>query len=445
MIAMPLLSEQDLGVSMEGTIDPLGTYAIGDALAVKLVPGVRERQEHPRFLTATAVSLFVCRDFDDDMVAADGLSTPTLVFEWYVVEGLVRTAKEKIEYRGLPGSLKAARAREDGVPLSASLYLKSPNVFGFQAVYRRLSRNLGLEVSSRLGEFGYNLLSIWVKEQGLDGFLGTVPGPGKKVIEQLTEAVKDGMKSGAVARSPAWAGWKVFRDHLSIYEAGTNERGAISEALQKDETGHRSIIFQFLISEEGQKIWKESGSEYLFHEALLKGGDERLRTLLNAIIAYEDFCQYIERAYRDCLAFLSSNSGKTSVSQLAKLPGVITATKETPRRFKGAMDALDPVGETVRFQEAFLEFGDSLPPESWVNTLMEHHKRVQKGKPPAGKAPWVERFDDGAYMIRPAYRNQYTFDQENGLDEELDEEVKYVHRYRTKSLWSFALDLGLVN
>jgi len=441
MIAMPLLSEQDLGVSVEGTIDPLGTYAIGDALAVKLVPGVRERQRHPRFLTATAVSLFVCREFDDDMVAADGISTPTLVFEWYVVEGLVRTAKEKSEYRGLPGSLKARRAREDKVPLSASRYLKSPNVFGFQAVYRRISRNLGLEVSGRLGEFGYNLLSIWVKEQGLDGFLGTVPGPGKKVVEQLTDAVKDGMKSGAVARSDSWAGWKVFRDHLSIYEAGVNERGAISEVLQEDETGHRSRIFQFLISEEGQKIWKESGSEYLFHMALLKSGDERLCALLKAIIAYEDFCQHIEKAYQDCLVYLSSNSGKTSAAQLAKLPGVVIAVRETPRGFRRAMDALDPVGETVRFQEIFQDFGDPLPPERWVNTLMEHHRRVQKGKPPAGKAPWIERFDDGAFMIRPAYRTQSSFNQEV----ESDEEVKYVHRYRTNPLWSFALDLGLVN
>ncbi len=44
-ILMPLLSEADPRVSAEGSIDPLGTYAIADALAVRMIPGVRERQQ----------------------------------------------------------------------------------------------------------------------------------------------------------------------------------------------------------------------------------------------------------------------------------------------------------------------------------------------------------------------------------------------------------------
>ena len=40
----PLLSEADPKESQEGTIDPLGTYPIADALAVRLAPGVRERR-----------------------------------------------------------------------------------------------------------------------------------------------------------------------------------------------------------------------------------------------------------------------------------------------------------------------------------------------------------------------------------------------------------------
>ena len=62
---MPLLSEADPRVSAEGSIDPLGTYAIADALAVRMIPGVRERQLHPRFLTSIAVSLALTRESDD--------------------------------------------------------------------------------------------------------------------------------------------------------------------------------------------------------------------------------------------------------------------------------------------------------------------------------------------------------------------------------------------
>jgi hypothetical protein len=65
----PLLTERDPVDSGEGGINPLGTEALADALAVRLAPGVRERQRRPRFLTAMAVSLGICRDSDEEAVA----------------------------------------------------------------------------------------------------------------------------------------------------------------------------------------------------------------------------------------------------------------------------------------------------------------------------------------------------------------------------------------
>ena len=117
------MTEKDPAESAEGGLDPLGTEPLADALATRLAPGVRERMSHPRFLTAIAVSLEVCRDFDDETIATDQVSEPSQVFEWYLVEGLVRTA-EAAARLGLPGSLKASRAIADGVPLSAKRYLK---------------------------------------------------------------------------------------------------------------------------------------------------------------------------------------------------------------------------------------------------------------------------------------------------------------------------------
>ncbi|WP_437202014.1 hypothetical protein [Planctomicrobium sp. SH664] len=57
---MPMQTDADPKVSTEGSIGPLGTYAIADALAVRMIPGVRERQTHPRFLASMAVSLSLC-------------------------------------------------------------------------------------------------------------------------------------------------------------------------------------------------------------------------------------------------------------------------------------------------------------------------------------------------------------------------------------------------
>jgi len=74
-------------------IDPLGTEPLADALAVRLAPGIRERQRHPRFLTALAVSLEVCSSFDEETLAADGVSAPWQVFEWL---SLVKTPSSLI-------------------------------------------------------------------------------------------------------------------------------------------------------------------------------------------------------------------------------------------------------------------------------------------------------------------------------------------------------------
>src|SRR4051794_431938 len=100
---LPLLSEADPRISADGSIDPLGTYAIADSLAVRMIPGVRERQQHPRFLTSIAISLSVSSEFDEEMVSSDGVSEPWQVFEWHLVEGLVRTTNDSKLIRGLPG------------------------------------------------------------------------------------------------------------------------------------------------------------------------------------------------------------------------------------------------------------------------------------------------------------------------------------------------------
>ena len=222
---MPLLSAADPAESSEGTIDPLGLYPLADELGVLLVPGVRERQSHPRFLTLMAVSMAVCQDFPEDTVARDGTSEPWLVFEWHLVEGLVRaTAAEDAKMLvGLPGSQKAARAIGETMPLSAKRYLKTPSVFGFHGIYRLLARTLGIERQGRLWEQGAQLLRVWSEEQRLPGFFSSSGDTGREWRRRMTSAVKDGLEAGRVDRPSGWNGWSFFRDHLSVYGAGRHE------------------------------------------------------------------------------------------------------------------------------------------------------------------------------------------------------------------------------
>ncbi len=430
----PLLTEADPATTSEGSIDPLGLYAIADALAVRLVPGVRERQSHPRFLTAIAVSLAICSEFDDEAVAADGVSEPWQVFEWYVVEGLVREISNKDQLTGLPGRDKTADAIRDGVPLSANRYLKTPSVFGFHGVYRMLSRTLGIEVAGRLGELGYNLLTTWAEEQGLDGFCGTAEGPGATWRRTIAAAVRDGLEQGGVARKAGWAGWQFFKDHLSHHNIGRKEKKLITQALLDSEGGFRRPVVEFLVSGSGRDVWQESESERRFHTALASRCDSSLQELLQAITTYETYSRILQDAFDDCLFAMSRTRGRTSSADLQSLRGVIRAAETIPQLFSEVIEVLAPFGYSIRFQESFISLAERLPTAQWVECLLEHHIKVQRGKPPQGKAPWYERFDDESYIIRPGYVR----DTGGRHDEE------YPHAFRTESLWSFAVDLGMV-
>ncbi len=439
MTLMPLLSEADPKVSAEGSIDPLGMYAIADALAVRMIPGVRERQTHPRFLTSIAVSLSLCSEFPEESIAADGISEPWQVFEWYFVEGMVRTTRDSALLRGLPGQTKARRAIDDQVPLSAKRYLKTPTVFGFHGVYRALARDTEVERADRLGEVGHELVSAWEKEQRLEGFSGTSEGPGKAMRRRLLDAVRDGMKSGAVARKAGWAGWQFFADHLGIYGAGKRESRVIAQALLNPEKGFRREVIDCLISREGKNLWSseqkaKSLSERRFHEWLGPRASHELRQLLDAIRIYEEFCRLLEDAFDDCLYRLSQHQIRFQPSELGGLTGVRRAAQRIPEIFGEVSEQLSPFGGAVRFQEVFSSLAERLSPAEWLERLLDHHCRIQYSKPPAGKAPWFDRFDDGSYMIRTAYIRET-----GGRHDD-----HYVHAYRTQSLWSFAKDLGWV-
>jgi hypothetical protein len=430
----PLLTERDEAESAEGGIDPLGLYTIADTLGVKLVPGIRERQSHPRFVTAMAASLELCREFDDDTLAKDGVSEPWLVFEWYLVEGLVRTS-ETGDTIGLPGGFKAARAIADRVPLSGKRYLKTASIFGFHGIYRLLARTLGVEAGGRLAEAGYELLDIWAKEQGLNGFVGTAPGPGEALRRQWVDAIRDGLENSATGRSNAWTGWSCFSKHLGIYNSGPKERRHVASMLQNDTAGFRRDVIEFLTAPTGRDLWKETGSERRFHETLRRGARDELRLLLDAISSYEDFSRLCQDAFDDVLCEMTRQRGKTSPDQLGRLRSAKLASRRVPEIFSEVIERLEPFGEAPRFREMFGSLSERDEPASWVSRLAEHHRKTQRLKPPDGKNPWFERFDDGKYIIRPLYRRD-----DGGRHDD-----SYVHAYRTGSLWSFAHDLRLVS
>ena len=100
--SFPFLTTYDPPGTSEGSLDPLGLYRIADQLAVQLVPAVRERMQRIRFLTAMVVGSFVIEDLEGDPRHRDG--APYLVWEWLVVEALIREISDDASIRGVPGS-----------------------------------------------------------------------------------------------------------------------------------------------------------------------------------------------------------------------------------------------------------------------------------------------------------------------------------------------------
>ncbi len=299
MIITPILSEFDPVTSAEGVLDPLGLYAIADTLAIKLVPGVRERMQHPRFLTAMAVGALITQTYGDEVVAKDGISAPWMVYEWHAVEGLVRTKRD--ELKGLPGVQKAKEAIDRKMPLCARNYLKTATVFGFHGVYRGLAENLDVYRNGSLGEFGYRLLAVWEKEQNLLGFLSGRDGSGAKERSRIEAAVRDAMAAKAVTRSAGWEGWNFFGEKLYPNQIPRREGKLLWEGLLNKEGDSHSQVLQFLISSEGNNNWETEASEGVFHQKLKHHVTHETRTLLEAISTYEAFARLLQDAFESCL------------------------------------------------------------------------------------------------------------------------------------------------
>ncbi|MCB1130703.1 MAG: hypothetical protein KDN05_06200 [Verrucomicrobiae bacterium] len=429
---LPLLSEPDPRTSAEGGLDPLGLYAIADALAVRLVPGVRERQSHPRFLTLLAVSLAVCEGLDEDDLP-EAIAPAWLSFEWHVVEGLVRTCADT---RGLPGSQKARHAVErDRVPLGAQNYLKTPSVFGFHGIYRLLARKVGIEMEEGLDEKGAELLRIWEKEQGLAGFSrGDRDGMGARLQEQWRRLVLSGMKRGSTLPT---AEWRAFDTYLAIHRPGTNEAKFISSLLLDDPIGHRDELLRFITRREGWRLVSRTLDERSLHSALHRRTSEELKRLLDGIIAYEAFARLCLDAFESILTELTRSNARMPLSRLAFLQPVRRAAVKIPAMGRSVIERLDALGLATRFDDTFAALIEPASGDEWTARLLEHHRGTQERKAPDGKLPWIERWDDGTYMIRPLYRRT------EPVPERDLEALPYVHAYRLKPLASFAAGLGL--
>jgi hypothetical protein len=193
-------------------------------------------------------------------------------------------------------------------------------------------------------------------------------------------------------------------------------------------------VLRFLVSDQGRKCFETTESERPFHAALRRAAGPELGTLLDAIASYEMFSRICQDAFDDVLVEMTRRGGrKVTPRELGRIETVRIASERVPEIFNELLERLEPFRETARFADTFAPLAERTDAASWAEHLLGHHVATQRKKPPVGKSPWFERFDDGGAIIRPLYRR--------GLPGRRDD--SYLHAYRTGSLYTFARDLHL--
>jgi len=226
-LRLPFLSEADPELAGEGSLDPLALAALADRLADLIAPGVTARMARIRFVTTIAVAAVALEDVSDVAEAA-GIDA-YLAFEWLLVEAHARQSKlPQTALLRVPGTDKARAAIGRGERLGLANYLKTPKVFGFHGIYKRLARSFGT-VDSELhnGAAGEDLVAMWQREQGLPGFLEARPGTsGESLRRRIAGEVNAALGAGSVTTRPSQWIWTELVAHLRVDAIGKKAVGA---------------------------------------------------------------------------------------------------------------------------------------------------------------------------------------------------------------------------
>lgn len=432
-LLLPFQTAFDPPQQAEGSLDPLGLYSIADMLGVRLAPGIRERQSKPRYLTLALVGFDICQEMDD---APSAQCLPAwLVYEWLVVMALVKQFQGTPQLQGIPGREKVRDCLERGEAVCASNYLKTPSVFGFHGIYRVFGVKSGLfDQDGHPLEPGRRVLQAWQQDRGLSAFFEADGEAGHfcRVIQRTVQASREsGQMAEPSGKLSAW-----IAEHLNPHQIGPKEREALWSALTlTDEL--RGEYARLLSSQEGQRQWHVAdGSEATYHAALSGRASLPMQQLLCAVRAFERLARLLVDAFDEARWRMGEEKRPVDTAWLAQGACMKRAAKNALVAFNDALASLgevDPVAR-LRLENGFGALCEPQDGAAFATQLLMHHERVQRSKPPNGKRPWFDTFGDGRVAVRPAYVPE-SFSEREG---------RYVHAYRTRPIWDFALDLGRV-
>lgn len=403
--SFPFLTAYDPPGTSEGTLDPLGLYQIADQLAVQLVPAVRERMQRIRFLTAMAVGAQVTEGLEHDPRLRD--SSACLVWEWLVVESMMRTMPEDPSIWGVAGSQVTKRALGQPGYLDARSYLKTPRIFGFHGIYKRLAIHVGVvTVHLEAGPNAERLVDAWARGFGYAGSAAVRP-----LLTKWRTAVSRSLAERPPRTKPGWPseGWAELASAFGPSGCRARERRCLEEMLHASDAralGALPTIWQL-----HAQFHDENFREERLHEQLERAQPE-YGALLTAIRSYEVFARGLQDAFDVLKAEASRlDSHGFEVRSIAADPEFAASTTDLAHRFAAARQALGDVGlANLALQNLFSErfdlFAEPMDAATCAARLCEHHTRVQRAKSAEGKRPWFDRLGQDRIYVRQAYREK---------------------------------------
>jgi len=423
-LTLPFVTEADPDRAGEGSLDPLGLARIAERLADELAPEVTARMSRIRFLTAIAACSGALVE-PADLLGPSG--TPAyLAFEWHVVEAFVR-CRPSSGTDAVPGILKArTRLRDRRRHLDAASYLEIPKVFGFHGVYKRLAKDLSIVDNDLvLLAAGDKLLETWEREQDLDGFAQKRPGtPGGKLAAVIASEVRRTLEKGVVQLGPTSRWWGIISAAVAPGDASRGERRRLWGSLSDMRHPVRREL-ALLLAEKPDA--QSSERETLEHILSLKLS-LALRSRLQAISAFEAAVRPLDDGFRLIRSIASQRTpSAVSSSEAAEHSKICTLATSLPDALKRAREPLEEVGLGVDLEMALGHLTEDLPPDQFVEALLDRHDAVQAAK---GKRSWFER-DERGFAVRGIGR----------LDEAFVDRTEYLHPYRLNALRAFARDL----
>lgn len=399
-LTLPELSQYDPPVSGEGSLDPMGLAAISDRLADRLVPGLRSRMQRVRFVTAMAVGAMAGEGLADE--PADGRSTPSICFEWLVVEGFVRRLSPAQMPGGVPGSRKARAVVNRKERLSATTYLKGPSVFGFNGVYKPFAVDAGVVAADlEPGLRCDKLVRAWEQEQGFAGFTDARTNTdGGRLRSHLHNQVGNALREGRCTTKPGSWLFGQLAGSLHPDEAGPSEQAALRALIVADEHETRAELANRLDEIEGD------GTEAELLDAVRPSCSPTLGAIIDAVVAYERFAALVDAAFRTLCSISHSMGSQPLTPQHVKAhETIVRCARELPSHFQRAHAHITAIGSDLGLETRLGEFALGRSPADLVQLLLEHHEHVQEAKPPIGKRSWFDPLRNG-WVVRKPYGSQ---------------------------------------